>query len=167
MDTIISFDISAKCLVIEPNNKIFSMDIYFSTNLSEYITFGDIFKNMKQKYSCYNYLLKIAKSLYGNKIYYHAFFESVEKNSKKRYNKIASHIINNPYNSDCGKKYSAKCYGNCYILQFDNYQFYEIDADTFINDYNIVYTEIDFKDRKNRIQKHHGYKYKIEFSKPV
>ena len=161
MDTI---NIPAKCLVIAPSNKIFLFEIYFTIDPNKNIALADIFRNMKKKYNCYNYILGVAKYLYADDIYYHIFFESIEKESNKKYNKLASHIINNRYNTDSNDKYTAKCYGNCYILQCDSVcQLYDTDVKTFINAYNIVHYNMEIKDRKYKLVSKNGsfYKFKI------
>ena len=145
---------SSQILVIRPDGTIsqtvmtFDLDIRQSfTNPDTKKNFEMIAKNMRRKNNCQYHTRNVAKATYPMETFYHAFYESVNDEDKK-FNKVATHIINHPYNTDESTKPSVKCYGNCYILHFDGfYDFHDVGVTAFVNAYNKVYTTTGMQDR--------------------
>lgn len=139
------------CLKIDPSNRIsinrIVIDLPANKNYNK-LGYEDrraiVYNNMSEKCGSGNIVKNVAKAIFPDESYYHAFFEAITDSSGKKLNKVATRLISNIYNTDNINKISAvnvKCYGNCYILHADSYfNLYDVGADTFINQYNKVYT---------------------------
>ena len=167
---------TVQCLVIgidgtiTTNHIVFDLPSkqYFSDSYAMYMR-HNVIENMKTKCNCIHIVRNVAKAILPAESYYHAFFESDTElpnteSSNTKFNKIATHIINNLYNNDTAYNKSTtnfKCFGNCYIIHFDSfYNLYDVGTDTFINLYNKVHTYDGTKERdySNRLFKKPGNK---------
>lgn len=165
---------TVKFLIIKPNHIIeqFTLSFDLDQKLSKKITFEMVRSNMDQKCNCKYYVKNIAKAQYPDQTFYIAFYESNNESSGMKFNKTASKLLNNVYNTDNdhGDNYLNKCYGNCYILHFDpNFgELYDVGVETFIRLYNKVHTKDGQEERNylNRIykkpesNKYYSFKYK-------
>ena len=149
---------TVQCLVIEtdgtitPNRIVFDLPStqHFCDSYTMYMR-HNVIENMRTKCSCIHMVRNVAKAIIPAESYYHAFYESDTESPNIKFNRIASHIINNLYNNDTEYNKSTtnfKCYGNCYIIHLDCfYNLYDVGTDTFINLYNKVHTHNGTKER--------------------
>lgn len=157
---------TVSCIQITPNQRIYQFKIKFdfsdlqSQNDSCNSVLYSMQSKMKLLYGCNFYKPRIAKAIYPDNTFFHAFYQDDSSEDGKPLNTIASHLINYIYN--CDNSYNTptntnkKCYGSCYIICLDD-TFYPIDSstDTFINSYNKVHTTsgVDERGYFNRIFK--------------
>lgn len=157
---------TVECLSISPDNVLeqirFTFDLTIDQKLFQYhndINMATVAENMKIKCGCYHHVQNVAKALFPDQSFYFAFFESNSETSGKKFNKIASHIVNNVYNSDVEQEKNQskiKCYGNCYILHIDqDFKIYDVGLNMFVNLYNKIHTSNGIEERNfmNRLFK--------------
>lgn len=105
-------------------------------------------------YECKYFKRNVVPACYPDNSNYSIFYQSKYKSTNALYNEIASAISN------------YDCYGNAYVVHFDNfYQLYDIDKFTFINSYNNMrstHTQIKDIIKNNNTKKNnvnHNFKY--------
>lgn len=144
---------TATALCIKPSGLIMPIRLVFDQNINQPLIsvstnkFQNIAENMKLKNNCYFYRKNIAKAIYPNETFYHMFYEHNAPHTNALFNKLATHIANS-YCDTNDMTRNVMCYGNCYIIHFDNeYQFYDTATQTFINLFNKVHTNTGREDR--------------------
>lgn len=139
------------CIQIDTNGLMTQVKICFDPNINQKLIpmsapHSDIIiliDNMKT-YHCHYYQANVAKGLFPENSYCYAFYQADKHSSSTSLNKVASHIVNNIYNSDTNNNKSQtnlQCYGVCYIVLIDNFfEPHDLSNDAFIHIYNKVHT---------------------------
>ena len=120
--------ISKRCLSIQPDNTIKSIVLIFDHNFArsnKASNFQIVWDNLKHKYKCSYYHLNVLNATFPDHTYYSLFYECPAELRGRKYNKIASKMIN------------ENCYGECIVVHFDTFNdLCDIDRNTFIELYN-------------------------------